>query len=289
MKLKYKCEVCGKEYSNVNAKNKHRRKIHPDFIPNIICTFCNKNCKTAAGKGIHERVCKLNPNRRPLLNNGNPNIKFIKQKSPYGTWKCKWCDVENIFNTRKELQNHLKEKHPERATSGGWNKGLTAETDIRVAKLKETLKEGYKSGRIIPSQKGKIHTENQKKLISESRKRYLLDHPDKVPYILNHHSKGDSYPERYFKHILNLNNIIFEQNYYQSGYFLDFAWPEYKIYFEVDGEQHYVDSRIVEHDKIRTEKLNNIGWRCIERIRWADYQKFTKSEKIEFINELIRK
>lgn len=139
------------------------------------------------------------------------------------------------------------------------------------------------------SQRGKHHTEEQKRKVSESRKKYLMEHPEKVPYVLNHHSKGDSYPERYFKHILNLNNIIFEQNYYQSGYFLDFAWPEYKIYFEVDGEQHYVDSRIIEHDKIRTEKLNNIGWRCIERIRWADYQKFTKSEKIEFINGLIKK
>lgn len=259
-----------------------------------ICKYCKKELKRACALGIHERTCKLNPNRKPLLNNGNPNIKNVAKRAPYGTWKCDSCNPIIIFETRKELYKHIKQFHNchsyiHNGKRTAWNKGLTAETDIRVAKSKETLKEGYKSGRIIPSQKGKIHTENQKKLISESRKRYLLDHPDKVPYILNHHSKGDSYPERYFKHILNLNNIIFEQNYYQSGYFLDFAWPEYKIYFEVDGEQHYVDSRIVEHDKIRTEKLNNIGWRCIERIRWADYQKFTKSEKIEFINELIKK
>lgn len=71
MKLKYKCEICGKEYSTAYSKNKHRRKRHPNYIPNITCKHCGKNCKTPAGKGIHERVCKLNPDRKPLINNGN--------------------------------------------------------------------------------------------------------------------------------------------------------------------------------------------------------------------------
>lgn len=293
MKLKYKCEICGKEYSTAYSKNKHRRKRHPNYIPNITCKYCGKNCKTPAGKGIHERVCKLNPDRKPLINNGNyKHFHRIKKRAPYGTWYCKWCQEHPIFETRRELQKHNKEIHnfgPHSKNGIAWNKGLTKETNESVAKAGKTLSESYAAGKFIPSQKGKVHTEEEKRKISASRKKYLQEHPDKVPYILNHHSKGDSYPERYFKHILNLNNIIFEQNYYQSGYFLDFAWPEYKIYFEVDGEQHYVDSRIVEHDKTRTEKLNNIGWRCIERIRWADYQKFTKTEKIEFINELIKK
>lgn len=136
-------------------------------------------------------------------------------------------------------------------------------------------------------QRGTKHSDEQKKLISESRKKYLKEHPEKVPYVLNHHSKGDSYPERYFKHIFQLNNYEYKQNYYQSGYFLDFAWPDRKIYIEVDGEQHYLDNRIIEHDKIRTEKLLNEGWVCINRIRWSKYQKMTKDEKIKYIKQLF--
>lgn len=288
MKLKYKCEICSKEYSTVNSKNKHRRKKHPDYIPSCICVYCSKDCKTPAGKGIHERICKLNPNRKPLLNNGNPNIRFVKHKAPYGTWKCKWCDKEVIFNTRKELQEHLKENHPERSTHGAWNKGLTAETDIRIAKSREILKEGYKLGRIVSSQKGKSHTAEQKKLISESRKKYLLEHPEKVPYVLNHHSKGDSYPEKYFKEVFDNAKIDYSQNYYSNGYFLDFAWPDIKIYIEIDGEQHYVDHRIIEHDKVRTQRLHELGWRLLTRIRWSEFQKLEQTEKENLVYRLLQ-
>lgn len=288
MKLKYKCEICGKEYSTVNSKNKHRRKKHPDYIPSCICVYCSKDCKIPAGKGIHERICKLNPDRKPLLNNGNPNIKFVSHKAPYGTWKCKWCDKEVIFNTRNELQKHLKENHPERAVHGAWNKGLTAETDIRIAKSRETLKEGYKSGRNVSAQKGKSHTAEQKKLISESRRKYLLEHPEKVPYVLNHHSKGDSYPEKYFKAVFDNAEIDYSQNYYSNGYFLDFAWPDIKVYIEIDGEQHYVDHRIVEHDKIRTQRLHELGWRLLTRIRWSEFQKLEQIEKENLVYRLLQ-
>jgi len=172
-------------------------------------------------------------------------------------------------------------------TRGAWNKGLTAETDKRLAKSRNTLIDGFKTGRIVSHQKGKAHTDEEKQKISESRKAYLAAHPDKVPYLLNHHSKGDSYPEQYFKNVFDNAQIDYKQNYYQSGYFLDFAWPDKKQYIEIDGEQHYVDKRIVEHDKVRTSNLLAEGWTCVKRIRWSEYQAMSDSDKHSFIQSLL--
>lgn len=292
MKLKYKCEICGKEYDSCEAKNKHRRQKHPDYIPNCICNYCERDCKTPGGKGIHERICKLNPDRKPLVNNGNCNFLHKgKDRAPYGTWYCKWCQEHPIFETRKALTKHNKEMHPNNFTTKGmvpWNKGLTKETNESVAKAGKTLSENYANGKFIPSQKGKLHTEEEKRKISESRKKYLLEHPEKVPYVLNHHSKGDSYPEKYFKEVFNNAEINYNQNYYSNGYFLDFAWPNIKIYIEIDGEQHYVDHRIVEHDKIRTQRLHDLGWRLLTRIRWSEFQRLEQSEKENLVYRLLQ-
>src|SRR3546814_4629172 len=46
-------------------------------------------------------------------------------------------------------------------------------------------------------------------------------------------------------------------------YSLDFAIIPSKIDLEIDGEQHYVDQRIVDSDKRRTEYLESLGWKTI--------------------------
>jgi very-short-patch-repair endonuclease len=170
-----------------------------------------------------------------------------------------------------------------------WKKGLNANSDPRVAKSKATLKEGYLTGRLIPSQLGKKHTEEEKKRISAGMKNFLREHPDRVPYVLNHHSKGDSYPEKYFRSCLDNASIEYEKDYKALSYFLDFAWPKCKCYIEIDGEQHYVDETIIKHDKIRTEKLENDGWKCLERVRWKSFKNLNREEQSEFIHNLIEK
>ena len=37
----------------------------------FVCEFCNKKLKRLCALAIHERTCKLNPNRRPLENHVN--------------------------------------------------------------------------------------------------------------------------------------------------------------------------------------------------------------------------
>ena len=74
-----------------------------------------------------------------------------------------------------------------------------------------------------------------------------------------------------------------------STYELDFCDMERKIDLEIDGEQHYVDKRVVESDIKRNEYLTGLGWK-IKRIRWSDYQKLNFEEKrfvIDSIKELL--
>lgn len=53
-----------------------------------------------------------------------------KSRAPYGTWKCTKCNL--IFETRSKLFEHNRENHPV-PKGQAWNKGLTKETDERVA------------------------------------------------------------------------------------------------------------------------------------------------------------
>lgn len=168
-----------------------------------------------------------------------------------------------------------------------WNKGLTKETDERVRKYGLTTSERYRNHINIPPSLGKPHSEETKRKISESRKKYLLEHPEKVPYKLNHSSK-QSFPEKFFETVFINNGIVFEKEFYTNGYWLDFCFNK-TFYVEIDGEQHYLDKRIVEHDKIRTTRLTESGFKCIERVRWSEFQKLDKDGQKEFISTLVDK
>lgn len=73
------------------------------------CRFCGRVCNRPCGLAIHERTCKLNPDRKPIENHV---CNFTnKGCSKEGGWFCNFCNL--TFRTRKELQNHNKEaEHP---------------------------------------------------------------------------------------------------------------------------------------------------------------------------------
>jgi len=66
---------------------------------------------------------------------------------------------------------------------------------------------------------------------------------------------------------------------------LDYAWPKTKTYIEVDGEQHYTIEGL-KHDKERTEILENLGWKCLKKIRWSEYQKLNFEERKQFLENI---
>jgi very-short-patch-repair endonuclease len=128
------------------------------------------------------------------------------------------------------------------------------------------------------------HSEETKSKISEIRKKYLQENPDKVPYKLNHSSK-ESYPEKYFTELFKKEEIEVVKSFYIGLYELDFCIPDKKIDIEIDGSQHYYDEKIVESDKRRNKFLEDDGWDII-RINWSEYQKFSFDDKKDYIYKL---
>ena len=153
-------------------------------------------------------------------------------------------------------------------------------------KKRNLIKTRNKSEAIILSLKNRPpqkHTQEAKDKISLARKKFLTENPDKIPYLLNHKSKGASYPEMYFKECLKISNYVPE---YRVGlYSLDFADIVNKIDFEVDGCQHRVDPRIVEHDIKRNINLVNLRWKII-RLNWSEFKKLKDLEKFDIVNSI---
>jgi len=211
------------------------------------------------------------------------NIQYTKIGN--GKAICDFCDKEfSVIGIKNHInQSHLGKKNPMSGKTA-WNKGLTKENNTSVEQISKTLKKGFEDGRLIGSQTGRPLSEEHKVSISKSRIKFLKENPNKVPYMLNHHSKGESYPEKYFREILENNNIDFIQEKREGLYSLDFVIG--KVDLEIDGDQHYFDKRIIESDKKRTLFLEDKGYSLI-RIKWSDYQKLDKYEKISFVNDII--
>lgn len=86
-----------------------------------------------------------------------------------------------------------------------------------------------------------------------------------------------------------MNEGIEVQRYFRIGlYELDFCVIDKKIDIEIDGDQHYLDKKIVESDKKRNEFLEEKGWEVI-RIRWSEYQKMNDVSKRNLIEEIKNK
>lgn len=132
--------------------------------------------------------------------------------------------------------------------------------------------------------KGRKHSEETKKKLSLIRKKWISENPDKSPYILSHKSRGETYPEKYFREWMEKENIPFQQEYKFKLYSFDFLVNE-RVDLEIDGGQHRNDKRIIKHDIKRDTKSQEAGF-VVYRIMWSDYQRLTDEEKEKFLGEL---
>ncbi|CAB4163974.1 Domain of unknown function DUF559 [uncultured Caudovirales phage] len=187
---------------------------------------------------------------------------------------CKFCGKDSF----KQLKTHERQckSNPNRTSATGhvgknhYSYGAICSKDTR-RKISE-----YSKTRTVSAE--------VRAKISVSRKKFLNENPHMVPYLLNHSSKI-SYPEQYFKDCFKDINLVTEHKI--SRYSLDFSNVDKKIYFEVDGEQHYVDKKIVASDIVRTEYLKELGW-IGYRCRWSEFQKLNEDERKEYVHCIIK-
>lgn len=105
-----------------------------------------------------------------------------------------------------------------------------------------------------------------------------------------------SYPEKYFKEILEVHNIQFKINFpvkkrelaieEHGCYFLDFLIENKKIDLEIDGSQHNRLERR-QADNIRDNRLSAVGY-TVFRIKWKNpvndiNRKFLHDQFAEFL------
>lgn len=113
----YNCRYCGKECKNINGLHKHERHCgqNPKRIPQrnpqnelqeLYCNYCGRFCRNYNSLVSHERLCKSNPNRQVPPAQGRHIPRYDLRGRP------------------------------------SWNKGLTAETDPRVAAARLKAIEG---------------------------------------------------------------------------------------------------------------------------------------------------
>ena len=275
--------ICGKQFDNKKSFSHHKSacKIYRDSIkdrklkeqqekeskrlPNGMFKCENPDCgKEHDGSYGSGRFCSSHCRRvysgKHVNINGNQKCNFfnfgkrISKCAKHGTWKCERCNL--IFETRAQLFNHNHKVHPV-PKGQAWNKGLTKKIDKRIAKYGQTTSNGYKLGRLIPYNKGKIKPEKEKEKIRISTFKYLQK------------TKNISQP-RY-----NINSIPFFDNLSKErgwnlqhaenggeitvlGYWLDAYDKERNIVVEYDEPAHYIDIEnniLCEKDIKRQQKI----------------------------------
>jgi very-short-patch-repair endonuclease len=159
--------------------------------------------------------------------NGHENILDTE-------WKCRFCGI------------HVEEKSKRGAHI------VSCRHNPNYEKTRE---------KISKASLGRHHTEKTKRKLSKSRKKFLSK--NKTSLWNGAHSSKKSNPEMIVENELLRRKIKgWLYNFPNGTYEYDFGFPELKVDIEIDGRQHFTESR-KEHDKIRDEWTVSQGWRVL--------------------------
>lgn len=115
--------------------------------------------------------------------------------------------------------------------------------------------------------KGHKWSEEEKKLISEKRKKYLAEHPNEHPWKKN--SKFKSVPCEDFKEFLRKSGYEFEEEVKvvpNRNFSVDICFPNLMLIFEINGNQHYnlKTMELLPYYQERHDVVESFGWQVIE-------------------------
>lgn len=112
------------------------------------------------------------------------------------------------------------------------------------------------------------HTPESKLKISDARKKYLQEHPDK--HVWQTRKYGTSVPCEQFKKILESQKIPFIAEYeplihLHRFFSIDVAFPEKRIGIEINGRQHYDElGKLKPYYQKRHDLIEREGWLLYE-------------------------
>lgn len=250
-----------------------------------ICKYCGKSFTRKCIKVNHElHQCKKNPNVVFINYKQSESHKDLGKK---GGWD---CICGNNFRTRKLLKEHQKncKKYLEFKGNSKSPKKYVEKNCPFCGKYINSTTSGYTLHvRTCIQNPNRVHykghspSQKERQQISKKLKEYYKNTSIWATQL----QKRKSYAEQYFDNCFP----ELKQNYHVLRYYLDLANPDKKVYLEIDGEQHYNDLKVVEHDKERTKLLEEAGWTLIDRIRWSEFLTFTQIMKEQKIAELKKK
>lgn len=123
--------------------------------------------------------------------------------------------------------------------------------------------------------RNKRHSDNTKNIMSNKRKLFLKNNPDKHPW--KNDKKFISEPCENVKNVLVSKNINFISEYNPSDtkhYAIDIAIPDKMICIEINGNQHYnKNGKLKPYYKERHDFISSLGWTIYELHYSVGYSK----------------
>ena len=241
-----------------NKKLKEQKDREKRRLPNGMFKCENPNCrKEHDGSYGSGRFCSLHCRKsfiaKKVKNRKSGFAKYAqKNRSPYGTWKCCHCGI--IFETKSQLQKHIRSNHAKYDENGKrmiWNKGLKYKDHPSLRKARNTLVDGYKSGRLCASNKGKKHTKEEIQKIRIGTFAYFqkINGISQPRYNINSISFFDKLSKEKgwnLQHAKNGGEITV------LGYWLDAYDKQRNIVVEYDERFHYID---IENNVLREKDI----------------------------------
>lgn len=249
----YKCKYCGAEFENRFKCSGHasRCSSNPTMSSTHECEYCGKTIIGKHSFTQHVNHCEFNPNK---LKHKSPSRLQVESHSLTCCYCGKECRNDNV------LRNHerLCKSNPNRVLpsevnghKGGWpkgkpawNKGLTKETDARVAAHSTMMQELYSSGKLKGNFTGRKHTQETKDKISAAHLK--LDHDQ---FNKNSHGKRGWLDNMFFMSTWELAYYLFMKD---KGHTI-VRCPQKFEYVDSDNKPHTYTPDFLVDDTIIVE------------------------------------
>lgn len=170
-------------------------------------------------------------------------------------WTCQHCNLEFELSACNK-PNHIRwcEKNPVRKR-------------IKVEKCEKCDKDAKPRSLYCKDCGGmQKHTPETKKILSEKRKVWLKENPDK--HVWKRHSKFKSVPCEKLKEFILSKNIKFLPEFtplIDRSFAVDIAFPEKMVCLEINGNQHYdAIGKLKPYYQEKHDLITAAGWKVIE-------------------------